>query len=1616
MKAFTHLNIYHLFIYLVIGAFALHVNAADITPEEALDIAREAYSQPLPKGNGFSAPSRRSAPSDLRIAHRMPSRVATNKDNVYIVNLGNDQGFVVVSGEDGAVSEVLGYCDHGSFSYDDAPVQFIDLLNEYSDGIDSLRNDPSLARPQMPAHMSPRRIGGVTDDWGLLPSFLGTMVVEPLLTAKWNQIAPYNMFTPDQCYTGCVPTAVAQVMRYWKWPKQSKGQIYVGWSQEEGSIYEDFSGHVYDWDNMLDYYGWSYSMSDEYISYNNTQATAVAYLMADVGKAMGTMYCQENGSPTGWAPNALIENFGYEPGIESVYGATLAHVKDALKAELNAQRPVLYAGYPDEGDGHALVCDGYTSNDYFHFNYGWGGQTNGFYRLSSVPLYINNVDVWTNVRPYDAEEKEIGDFKYGLLANGKADILDYLHGGMNEQNGAVVIPDSVTDPETGITYAVTALRRMAFYDKGYFSKITLGNNIEEIAPYTFIKSHIDSVVLSDKMEVVPDEAFKVIGVKHLTIGKNIRKIGKQAFYLCDLNRGIICKSDHVELETESFAHSKPVHGDWENGIVKINKKAFYGATLSADTYFKNLEVLGDSATYGGRWGNGSPFFRIGPKVREIAVTAFDGMYQNGIMPTLIVDTLNPYFSGDFYPIIYNKNKTAVIIALSNPSAGWPETIIKMEPGCIRGSIDYTIPQTIVDMEGAFKDCDGPKYSYAKLTCPLLVPPVITDATFSDAIFADESKYVYLQVPPGTEELYAEAPGWRRFGENIVTMYQEFEPLPPQDLNYQMVVHSDSLHTSVPVSEVQNIQMSENASGEPVVSMALDGRDNITADASLIDSLTFRPGFLYEGAEIFTINDSNLTVEAQKCSITFDATTFDDSVQICVRNSVLLPRPSEGVTGGVGIDISMLADSGLVHKLSGVAKITIPLQVPATQAVGAAYYNEQTGEWEPVYMEYNRQTGTATILTDHLSFYTLVTFLNERSKGELFEALREIPALYAWDEGTKMLLKILDSDDPRVEEALQFKNEMGLWQSLGLDGFYNGAVSISEPLFGFKPEAIDNAVSIMGEIGTAMTILDVVRADLQGDNISIAANTIKVIMAKTAGAAATYIGTPVMAASMSLVAFIGVALEKFGTTVQEFKMDYFRSAYRYYYSMEGYRALSPDSRYNNDVNGNAKPHGYFRTTKDWYDYFYPAFVEANMSDTRLQSYIEQSVRVYCDQFWTENTDVQTWAFAEARRQGFQSFWDATEALKQQISDEYYAELMNGTLTSVFAALRNYQIVQANNRAVAKINSMAKWMNKKVAFRIIDSSCKPGEVSQYAGRMIGFNNLPDDLSDPGSWCKPIGDDGKVPLGWFTTYALVRNMMPFQITLFDENGEPEKVFDFQLDGNAEKTIIDIDPATQGVKADMMPIEGLELDYTPDSVSLYTGSYDLLDQYNDQQTGELVYMDEKKNFYRKKVRWCTELDRFFNRHDFITVDSLSGNFTIGDDIAGKLVGDSATGTFTINTDYRFFIQTVQQWLDNWNNPNASMWDRLLKLLNGSVKHQLTCQYVLKRKKVDDHYEYDITYTGEGIWDLTPRYINYIGITVDWLAVITEDDAPVLTMDDIGVGTASKGGEVTLEYKTTLK
>ena len=159
-----------------------------------------------------------------------------------------------------------------------------------------------------------------------------------------------------------------------------------------------------------------------------------------------------------------------------------------------------------------------------------------------------------------------------MKANGTAEILSYKDGGYDAKHKVLTIPDYVTDEETGKEYAVTHIVRLAFYMGGSFEKVVMGNNIKTIDPNTFIYSYIDSLVLSDKMEVVPEQAFRVTSIKHLTIGENVRSIGRDAFYACPLTE-IVCKSKRVELEERAFAQTKPNRGDWEKSIVRIGKKA-----------------------------------------------------------------------------------------------------------------------------------------------------------------------------------------------------------------------------------------------------------------------------------------------------------------------------------------------------------------------------------------------------------------------------------------------------------------------------------------------------------------------------------------------------------------------------------------------------------------------------------------------------------------------------------------------------------------------------------------------------------------------------------------------------------------------------------------------------------------------------------------------------------------------------------------------------------------------------------------------------------------------------------------------------------------------------------
>lgn len=341
--------------------------SAQVSEAEALEKAKKFYFQ-------NSKSILRSA-TDFQLIHTGTDNTSVLKSAnstvyYYIFNVENEQGFVIVSGEDNTKS-ILGYSKEGSFSVNNMPDNLKDWLEFYESEIKFTMNSDftEVSQATSPA--------AVQNSLSTINPLLGNI--------KWNQGDPYNLLCPfdvtenERTVTGCVATAMAQIMKYYEWPvKGNSSHSYE--SVRYGTLQVDFSKTNYNWDSM---------MENDGTSTTKAQDSAVATLMYHFGVSVDMDYnVSSKGGSAAFdksAALALINYFGYDTDIQyyprSFYTST--QWSDLIKAELNASRPVFYGGASTEA-GHAFVCDGYDANNLFHINWGWGGMSNGYFELSSL--------------------------------------------------------------------------------------------------------------------------------------------------------------------------------------------------------------------------------------------------------------------------------------------------------------------------------------------------------------------------------------------------------------------------------------------------------------------------------------------------------------------------------------------------------------------------------------------------------------------------------------------------------------------------------------------------------------------------------------------------------------------------------------------------------------------------------------------------------------------------------------------------------------------------------------------------------------------------------------------------------------------------------------------------------------------------------------------------------------------------------------------------------------------------------------------------------------------------------------------------------------------------------
>lgn len=296
------------------------------------------------------------------------SMLPTQSKDAYYVFHGDNKGFVIVSGDE-RMPSVLAYSDESCFDINNIPPAVTYWLECYEETYLNLGNNNINSSTKLTSEVYPEG-------------------VRPLLNEiQWGQGSPFNLLCPnvagEKTVTGCVATAMAQVMKYYEYPQKGSGRSDYYTDTNHLHIVRDLSKDEFDWSNMLPAYEHSFT---------NTNAMAVATLMASCGASVKMDYgiSSQGGSGAYQTDllNAYVKNFQYDPDAAVLtrnYCST-ADWHDLLIKELNAGRPVNYAGHSTRDGGHSFVLDGYrkreeTTYPDYHVNWGWNGSCDGYYQI-----------------------------------------------------------------------------------------------------------------------------------------------------------------------------------------------------------------------------------------------------------------------------------------------------------------------------------------------------------------------------------------------------------------------------------------------------------------------------------------------------------------------------------------------------------------------------------------------------------------------------------------------------------------------------------------------------------------------------------------------------------------------------------------------------------------------------------------------------------------------------------------------------------------------------------------------------------------------------------------------------------------------------------------------------------------------------------------------------------------------------------------------------------------------------------------------------------------------------------------------------------------------------------
>ena len=385
----------------------------------------------------------------------------------YAFNVG-DEGFVIVSADD-RFRPIVGYSDEGPFATENPSPElmfYLDKIIEARTSRSAILFDDTEQEWQSVAttgHMLSRN---------------GGRGVDYICTTKWNQDSPYNYYAPEassgpggRCYAGCVATAMSQVMKRWDYPAQGSGS-HSYYCYGHGMLSANFGTTTYDWEHM----------PDELVGSTQQEIEAVALLMYHCAIAVDMEFSPSGSGANSWdVPDAIEQYFSYSnhATLKMRDQYSLTNWQNMLKESHDIGWPVYYSGFSNSG-GHAFVCDGYDDSDLFHFNWGWGGSSDGWFVIDEIDFadwaqaVFNFVpsDVYTYMplEPNNLNVSTSGDFDYAATLtwtnptqNIHLQTLTNIDKIVVTRNGKIIHTENNVTPGAEMSYTDHYMPRMVNY-------------------------------------------------------------------------------------------------------------------------------------------------------------------------------------------------------------------------------------------------------------------------------------------------------------------------------------------------------------------------------------------------------------------------------------------------------------------------------------------------------------------------------------------------------------------------------------------------------------------------------------------------------------------------------------------------------------------------------------------------------------------------------------------------------------------------------------------------------------------------------------------------------------------------------------------------------------------------------------------------------------------------------------------------------------------------------------------------------------------------------------------------------------------------------------------------